>query len=79
MNGAGRNPTRKEGVPIMLSVIELRNLLMAQHGWNRRVATMAARLYNGIDNADDLASAELSEYGRPLLSQSEYAVICRCR
>jgi hypothetical protein len=63
----------------MPSVIELRNILMAQHGWDRRVATIASRLYLRIDTADDIESASRGDYGRPLLSQSEYREICRCR
>lgn len=63
----------------MTSVIELRDILMEQHGWDRRVATLASRLYLGIDSAEGIASAELGDYGRPLLSQGEYREICRHR
>ena len=62
----------------MLNVIELRNLLMEQHGWSRRVATMAARLYNGIDNTDDLAAAKLGNWPVVLLTQSEHMAIKHC-
>jgi hypothetical protein len=63
----------------MLSIIELRNLLMRQHGWNRRVATIAARLYTGVDTPADIEAAAQGDYGRPLLSEGEYRAICQAR
>jgi hypothetical protein len=56
---------------------EMRNLLMLQHRWNRRVATIAARLYLFIDTPESLQSAASGEYGRPLLSEAEYRKICQ--
>jgi len=55
--------------------LELRNLLQEQHGWNHRVATIAARLYLYIDTADSLTAAQSGDYGRPLLTETEYKQI----
>jgi len=63
----------------MIRFLELRNTLMAQHGWNRRVATMAARLYLGVDTPDDLAATQEGEWGYALLTEGEYRTICRWR
>jgi hypothetical protein len=63
----------------MISFLELRNMLMEQHKWNRRVATLAARIYKGIDTFDGLAAMAEGDYGRPILSQQEYMEICRWR
>jgi hypothetical protein len=63
----------------MIGFLELRNLLMEQHKWNRRVATLAARIYAGVDTFDDIAAMANGDYGRAILSQSEYAEICRWR
>ncbi len=57
----------------------LRDMLIAEHGWCRRVATLAARLYLGVDTPDDLAAAAVGDYGRALLSMGEYREICRWR
>jgi hypothetical protein len=62
-----------------VSFLFLRNLLMAQHGWCRRVATLAVRSYNGIDTAEDWKSADCGEYGRSIISQGEFRMILRCR
>jgi hypothetical protein len=51
--------------------LELRNLLMTQHGWSRRVATLAARFDLGVDTQADWAAAEVGPYGRALLSRDE--------
>jgi hypothetical protein len=59
--------------------LELRNMLMDQHGWNRRVATLAARIYLGVDTADSIHSASLGDYGRSILSEGEYRTICHWR
>ncbi|MHC4301888.1 MAG: hypothetical protein ACYS7Y_31890 [Planctomycetota bacterium] len=56
----------------------LRDMLMAQHGWCRRVATLAARLYLGVDTIDDIAACE-GFHGRALLTEAEYREICRWR
>lgn len=36
--------------------LETRNLMMKQLGWNRRVATLAARLLLGVDTWESIAS-----------------------
>lgn len=36
--------------------LETRNLMMEQLGWNRRVATLAARLLLGVDTWEGIAS-----------------------
>ena len=61
----------------MPKFLEIRNLMMEQHGWNRRVATIAARLYLYIDTPESLQAAASGEHGRPLISESEYRQICR--
>jgi hypothetical protein len=33
---------------------EMRNRLMEVHGWCRKIATIAARYYLGVENHDDL-------------------------
>jgi hypothetical protein len=63
----------------MLSFLEMRNLLMSQHGWCRRVATIAARLYTGVDTPADLEAATVGRYGRALVTEGEYVEICRAR
>jgi hypothetical protein len=47
---------------------------MAGLGWNRRVATLAARLILGVDTWDDIGST-LSFHGTPLLSIREAQMI----
>jgi len=59
--------------------LELRNLLTEQHGWSRRVATLAARFYLGVDTVADWAAAAEGAYGRPLINQGEYKAICQAR
>jgi hypothetical protein len=56
----------------MRGVIAMRDKLMATRGWDRRVATMAARLYLGIDCPDDLAAAARTRYGVCLLTAGEF-------
>ncbi len=63
----------------MPTFLELRNLLMEQHGWDRRVATMATRLYKGVDTPVDLAATQMGDYRTTLLSEGEYRIICRYR
>jgi len=63
----------------MISFLESRNLMMEQHGWDRRVATMAARIYMGVDTPADIASVKLGEWGLTLLTEGEYREICRWR
>ncbi len=60
----------------MMRFTELRNLLMDQHGWCRRVATLAARLYLYVDTPESIKSASLGDYGRSILSEGEYQTIC---
>ena len=33
---------------------EMRDRLMEVHGWNRKIATIAARYYMGIESSDDI-------------------------
>jgi len=33
---------------------EMRDRLMQVHGWGRKIATLAARYYLGVENCDDL-------------------------
>lgn len=63
----------------MIGFLELRNLLMEQHKWNRRVATLAARIYAGVDTFADIQASAEGSYGCPILSQSEYMEICHWR
>ena len=59
--------------------LDMRNMLMERHGWGRRVATLATRLYLGVDTPADWASADVGGYGRSIISQSEYRMICQAR
>jgi len=62
--------------------LELRNLLMDAHGWSRRVATMAARIYMEVDTPADLEASQGGADGNPypvLLTEGEYRNICRWR
>lgn len=52
---------------------ETRNTLM-QVGWNRRVATLAARLILGVDTWESIASTP-GFHGTPLLSKDEIDMI----
>ncbi|MBW2672174.1 MAG: hypothetical protein JRD89_02000 [Deltaproteobacteria bacterium] len=45
---------------------EMRNRLMQVHGWCRRIATIAARYYLGVENNDDLGARTQSQ---PILSR----------
>jgi hypothetical protein len=60
-----------------MKFLEMRNMLMTQHGWNRRVATIATRLYLFVDTPESLQAAASGDYGRPLLSEAEYRTICQ--
>lgn len=51
----------------MVGFLELRNLLMDQHGWDRRVATIAARIYLGVDTPEILATTNLGSTVVPFL------------
>ena len=57
----------------------LRNLLMEQHGWDRRVATLATRYYNGVDMPEDWEAAACGDYGRSIISQEEIRMIAYWR
>jgi len=57
-----------------MSFLRLRNRLMIQRGWNRRVATLAARLLLGVDTLEDIAATP-TFFGTPLLSESEIEMI----
>jgi len=63
----------------MPNFLEYRNLLMDQHGWDRRVATIAVRLYKGIDTPELLATSNAGEWGGLLLTQAEYHEIIKWR
>lgn len=63
----------------MPNFLEYRNLLMDQHGWSRKVATLAVRIYKGIDTPELLAMMAAGDYGRSLLTQAEYHEIIRWR
>jgi hypothetical protein len=59
-----------------MNCLEMRNLLMSQRGWCRRVATLAARIYLRVDSADSINSVSLGDHGRSILSEGEYRMIC---
>lgn len=61
-----------------IGFLSLRDILMAQHGWGRRVATLAARLYLGVDTIEGIAAC-VSFDGRAPLTEGEYREICRWR
>jgi len=54
---------------------EMRNRLMEVHGWPIRTATIAARYYLGVENADDLRHRTqrqpcfATHYGEDIVSQ----------
>ena len=50
--------------------LETRNLMMTQLGWNRRVATLAARLVLGVDTWEGIAACRTFR-DLPLLSPGE--------
>ena len=54
--------------------LETRDTMIKQLGWNRRVATLAARLLLGIDTWEGIAAC-LSFGGTPLLTASEAITI----
>ncbi len=58
----------------MSNFLETRDLMMGQLGWNRRVATLAARLLLSIDTWDDIAACPSFD-GSPLLSVREAITI----
>lgn len=51
--------------------LELRNQYMSKFSWNRRVATLAARLTLGVDTVDGILACETFR-GNTLLSRDEY-------
>jgi hypothetical protein len=58
----------------MPNFLETRNLMMGQLGWNRRVATLAARLLLGVDTWDIIAAcSDFHDY--PLLTVGEATMI----
>jgi hypothetical protein len=57
-----------------MSFTKTRNLLMLHLGWNRRVATLAARLLLGVDTWEGIGACR-SFRGRPLLSVDEAKMI----
>jgi hypothetical protein len=54
--------------------LETRNLMMTQLGWNRRVATLAARIVIGVDTWEGIAACP-GFHGDPLLSLTEVNII----
>jgi hypothetical protein len=62
------------GLGKAVGFLETRNLMMLRLGWDRRVATLAARLLLGIDTWDSIASTP-SFRGKPLLNSTEAATI----
>ena len=65
----------------MNGFLEARILVMAQLGYNRRVATLALRLMRGVDTWDEIAACP-SFHGNPLLSLTEARMIrdqCRVK
>lgn len=59
-----------------MGFLAMRNMLMEQHHWDRRIATLATRLYKGVDTPAALASVKLGEWGYTLLTEGEYRTIC---
>jgi len=58
--------------------LKLRDMLIEQRGWNRRVATLAARLYLGVDTPVDLVAVTQGDWGRTLLTEGEYRTVLDC-
>jgi hypothetical protein len=54
--------------------LETRNMLMDELGWNRRVATLAARLAIGADTWESIESTP-NFNGNPLLYEHEIRMI----
>lgn len=59
---------------MMPRFLETRNLMMTQLGWDRRVATLGARLVLGVDTWDGIAACP-DFHGDPLLSLTEVKMI----
>jgi hypothetical protein len=59
-----------------MSFLRTRNRLMIQRGWNRRVATLAARLSLGVDTWEGI-EATPSFRGLPLLTGTEVMYILK--
>ena len=57
-----------------MSFLRTRNRLMIQTGMSRRVATLAARLYLGVDTWEGIAATP-GFLGNPLLSHAEVTQI----
>jgi len=53
---------------------ETRNLMMGQLGWNRRVATLGARLLLGVDTWESIGAC-LNFIDAPLLTVEEAKMI----
>ena len=56
------------------SFLEIRNTAMSQLGWNRRVATLAARLLLQVDTWEGVAACRTFR-DQPLLSSAEAQMI----
>jgi len=54
--------------------ITKRDTLMSLFGWDRRLATLAIRLYNGVDTFEDIERTPNFD-GKPLLSTDEEKTI----
>ena len=57
-----------------MTFLEVRNMLMTELGWDRRVATLAARLVLGADTWESIESTP-SFSGEPLLCPHEERAI----
>ncbi len=66
-----------EGTALMISFTLLRDTMMNQHGWSRRMATLAVRVYKGIKTAETLAMCAHGDYSRSLLTEAEYQTILK--
>lgn len=61
-----------------ISFTELRNTLMDVHGWSRRVASLASRLYLYVDTMEDHQDGVVCDpWGKCLLNEAEYDAIIR--
>lgn len=54
--------------------LETRDMMMSQLGWNRRVATLAARLLRGVDTWEGIRAC-ITFVKKPLLSVEEAIMI----
>lgn len=62
----------------MASFTTIRGVLMEGARFDRRVATIAARMVLGVDTVADLEAAAKGPYGRPLLTEKEFRAVMAC-